>query len=336
MILVLSEERDQVTNEVLAWIKYLKKVSVVRVNNCDGVTVKSIRILEGLQSFELGVKAATGCDIHLNLKDIKCFWYRRGEFSPDSKLNIVGQSLIDAGLSRYLLKNHKVVFGFCYSSLKHICGISLGNILDNQTNKLVNLVVAQSVGLHIPETRVCNTKIQALEFLKESPSGLITKGCIDADRIKIDLETILHAHTFLMDAELIIELQNHFAPTLFQVNIEKVIEFRVFFICDSIYTSAILSQNSSKTKTDSREYDKNHPTRCIPYRLPIEIEMKIRMFMKSIDMNCGSIDMIYSKGGEYVFLEVNPVGQFDYYGIPCNYFLPKIVAETLVSAAVSQ
>jgi D-alanine-D-alanine ligase-like ATP-grasp enzyme len=51
--------------------------------------------------------------------------------------------------------------------------------------------------------------------------------------------------------------------------------------------------------------------------------------MNKLDLNCGSIDMIVTPKNEYVFLEVNPVGQFGMVSYPCNYNLEKKIAEYL-------
>jgi hypothetical protein len=48
-------------------------------------------------------------------------------------------------------------------------------------------------------------------------------------------------------------------------------------------------------------------------------------------MNCGSLDLIYSIDNEFVFLEVNPVGQFGMVSKPCNYNLEKILAKELLN-----
>ena len=60
-----------------------------------------------------------------------------------------------------------------------------------------------------------------------------------------------------------------------------------------------------------------------------EIAEKIRKFMNLVNMNSGSLDVILTPSGEYVFLEVNPVGQFWQVSYPCNYNLEKKVAEYL-------
>ncbi len=92
----------------------------------------------------------------------------------------------------------------------------------------------------------------------------------------------------------------------------------------------IFSQNNSKTKEDFRNYDQNLPNRNVPIKLPLDIEGKLKKLMKKLNLNSGSIDLIYTIDNKYVFLEVNPVGQFGMVSFPCNYNLEKKIAEFLI------
>ncbi|HEY0036114.1 MAG TPA: hypothetical protein VGB66_05465, partial [Longimicrobium sp.] len=51
---------------------------------------------------------------------------------------------------------------------------------------------------------------------------------------------------------------------------------------------------------------------------------------ESLEMRTGSIDLIRTRDGRHVFLEVNPAGQFGMVSHPCNYGLEKKVAEYLI------
>lgn len=122
---------------------------------------------------------------------------------------------------------------------------------------------------------------------------------------------------------------NSFAVSLVQNYIEKKYELRVFYFEKLFYTMAIFSQNDSKTSVDFRNYNKEKPNRTVPYKLPYEVEQKLINLMDKLDLNCGSIDMIVEKNNEYVFLEVNPIGQFGMISSPCNYNLERIIAKYL-------
>ena len=68
----------------------------------------------------------------------------------------------------------------------------------------------------------------------------------------------------------------------------------------------------------------------IPCILPDEIERKLHNLMEFIEFNTGSIDMIVTPANEYVFLEVNPVGQFAFVSDNCNYQLERKIANQLI------
>lgn len=52
--------------------------------------------------------------------------------------------------------------------------------------------------------------------------------------------------------------------------------------------------------------------------------------MHSIKLNCGSVDMVLTKDNQYIFLEVNPIGQFSQVSIPANYLIEKEIAKYLL------
>ena len=94
---------------------------------------------------------------------------------------------------------------------------------------------------------------------------------------------------------------------------------------------AIFSQLDDKTKLDYRNYNREKPNRNVPFKLPDKIKNQILDFINITRLNTGSIDLIYSKENDFVFLEVNPVGQFGWVSKYCNYYLEKKVAFGILS-----
>jgi ATP-GRASP peptide maturase of grasp-with-spasm system len=119
-------------------------------------------------------------------------------------------------------------------------------------------------------------------------------------------------------------------PSLFQQMLEKKYELRIFYLDGICYPMAIFSQNDKQTKVDFRHYNVQKPNRNVPYQLPSEIETGIVKLMESLELRCGSIDMVRTIDGQYVFLEVNPIGQFGMVSGPCNYYLEKEMAKYLI------
>jgi glutathione synthase/RimK-type ligase-like ATP-grasp enzyme len=54
--------------------------------------------------------------------------------------------------------------------------------------------------------------------------------------------------------------------------------------------------------------------------------------MTDLCLDTGSIDIVRTTDGRYVFLEVNPVGQFGMVSVPCNYNLELKVAKYLANS----
>jgi glutathione synthase/RimK-type ligase-like ATP-grasp enzyme len=92
---------------------------------------------------------------------------------------------------------------------------------------------------------------------------------------------------------------------------------------------AIFSQGDNKTSLDFRRYNRSFENRKVPFQLPEIIEEKLNGLFNALNLNCGSIDLIFTSNDEYLFLEINPVGQFGMVSFPCNYHLEKIIAEYL-------
>ena len=103
---------------------------------------------------------------------------------------------------------------------------------------------------------------------------------------------------------------------------------RSIYLLGNTYSMAIFTPPNTISAVDFRHYY-DQPNMLTPYKLPIELDEKIDKLMKSLDINSGSIDFIKTPDDEYLFLEVNPVGQFGMVSKPCNYNLEKILANEL-------
>ncbi len=120
------------------------------------------------------------------------------------------------------------------------------------------------------------------------------------------------------------KLPESFFPSLIQEKIEKLYELRAFYLKGKFYSMAIFSQEAPQTQIDCRKcFSSKHAPRNVPYKLPYEIELKLKNIMDKLCLNTGSIDMIVSKEKQFIFLEVNPIGQFGMTSKPCNYYLEK-------------
>lgn len=338
MILIQSDTTDASTNDVLDWIFFMgQKHAVHRINNetiIHDITFK----ISSSKGFSMNLVTDQG---NINSNDITQFWYRRGNFRNNSGFTL---SKNDIKLKEFIFK---IEDNFQREKTRMMDNISLilekGNRInrfqENFTNKIYNLSHANDAGLCIPETLLTNNMEELLDFsLTYDP--IITKD-IEFNSFQFIFEensqVFVHQPVHILSKN-DIQIQSskydgekfgHFS--MYQQYIEKKYELRIFYLKGKFYPMAIFSQASEKTKIDFRNYDKERPNRCVPYKLPQEIEQKLICFMQSIDMNSGSIDMIYTPEGEYVFLEVNPVGQFQWLSKSCNYDIEREIALDLIN-----
>ena len=207
---------------------------------------------------------------------------------------------------------------------KYIEKLSLNKHNDIFLNKLEVLKEATEIGLLIPKTIVTDSKKKLFQFYsknKQIISKNFSPGIFIRDGIKM-----LGNSTKLIDEPVLNSIPEKFHYMLFQECIDKLFEVRVFFVKNIFYSSAIFSQNNEKTKLDFRNYDFENLNRTPPFILPSDIQNKIIKLMNRLNINSGSVDLIVSKKNEYVFLEVNPIGQFSQVSIPCNYYIEKQLA----------
>lgn len=195
-------------------------------------------------------------------------------------------------------------------------------------NKIKDLALAQNCELNIPPTLITCTRKKLKEFFEKYECGIITKSLGGSIRFEYDHEILWGSGTSIVTYEDINEAPEFFSPSLFQKKIEKEYEIRSFLFKKKFYSMAIFSQNDNKTSVDFRNYNLKKPNRIVPYKLPSYIENKLLKFAKSADLDTGSFDLIVTKKEkEYVFLEVNPYGQFGWLSKNCNYYLEKLIAE---------
>jgi hypothetical protein len=176
------------------------------------------------------------------------------------------------------------------------------------------------------------TERAELERFCARHKAVITKPIGDVDMF-VDGDRSHFLFTTALDAAAIAALPERFAPSLFQEQIDKAYEVRVFYLAGACHAMAIFSQSAAQTATDFRRYDRERPNRNVPYRLAAATAERLRLLMEELGLETGSIDLLQARDGREVFLEINPVGQFGMVSKPCNYPLERAVAEHLIRKA---
>ncbi|NOT74958.1 MAG: hypothetical protein HOP08_08510 [Cyclobacteriaceae bacterium] len=171
-------------------------------------------------------------------------------------------------------------------------------------NKLHQLRVAQEIGFQTPSTMVTSSKTDLMTFFNSHNRNVIVKS-IGNTRIGIDRPEFIFTTRIPIEAiQRLDELD--LTPCIFQENIEKEYEIRVTIVGTKVFAAAVDSQSDIITKQDWRR--KQIPFRAEVLPQPIQ-ELCIHLLSK-LNLNFGAIDLVKTPEGKYVFLEINPNGQW--------------------------
>lgn len=326
MILILSEKGDGSTNIVIEWLVALHK-KYMRLNYDDE---RAKFMFLDLDRNKVLFKYR---DKVINILDVTTLWYRRKGLSLRS-LNINSKILNETIFiddlyyqKRHITKESNKLIDFMLFSLDQKCKV-IGNYKNSDLNKLHILMVAKHCGIEIPKTYVVSNKNDLIDIIEREEKNIITKA-IDNGLYYITKRFGYYSYTEKLTLNDAKRLPNHFFPSLIQIEIKKKYEIRSFYLKGEFYSMAIFSQNDKDTSVDFRKYNIKKPNRTVPYSLPGLIKKKLQTILDGLNLNTASIDLIVDKDSKYIFLEINPIGQFSMVSYPCNYYLEKKVAEIL-------
>lgn len=192
-------------------------------------------------------------------------------------------------------------------------------------NKIDQLSFVKKYGgeIKIPETILTNDPQVLRNFYKEKErvchklqkAALVKRG-----------DQCLTTYTNLVSQENL-ELADlvEVHPNLFQTYMPKKYELRVTAMRNKVIGIAIFSQNSEKSKIDFRRYDFQN----VAYErvdLPESMTTFCKNMLEHYGLFFGEFDFILTPAREYVFLELNPNGQWLWLQLQSGYNLTKDIA----------
>jgi len=191
--------------------------------------------------------------------------------------------------------------------------------------KAYQLRVASACGLEIPRTLISNDPAEVGRFLAERGSQEIIYKSFSATELEWRETRIVG------DEERAVLDQVRHAPVIFQEYIAALIDLRVTVVGDEIFAAAIHSQET-QYRVDFR-IDMNQAA-IEAYDLPEAVTSKVGAFMRRLGLVYGAIDMRLTPDGRYVFLEINPAGQWLFIEGRTGQPITAAVARTLARSGI--
>lgn len=177
-------------------------------------------------------------------------------------------------------------------------------------SKSLQLRIARQLGIEVPRTVITNDPRQVRDFAAACDGRIVCKMMTsfavydDAGRENVVFTNPLSA----ADIEDMRGLE--MCPMTFQEMVPKALELRVTVVGHRVFTAAIESQGSEKAKDDWRRDGAGLVGRWRPHELPAELERRLLALCDRLGLNYGAIDVIKTPDGRWVFLEINPAGEF--------------------------
>ncbi|WP_378742845.1 hypothetical protein [Nocardia brasiliensis] len=197
------------------------------------------------------------------------------------------------------------------------------------------LRTAARLGFNVPKTVYTNDPTTARAFIANNEGGVIYKpvgdGALFERAGRWDPGTVVgEIYASLLDKSTVEAGISRFSacPVLFQEYIEKDVELRVTVVGRSVFAAELHSQSHQEASVDWRRGD----VLTIEHRvheLPIAVRQKCVSLVEELDLEFGAIDMIKCRDGRYVFLEINPNGQYLWIEDMTGLKISRAIAEQL-------
>jgi len=196
----------------------------------------------------------------------------------------------------------------------------------NAAHKALQLAVAPRFGLHVPRTIMTSDADEARAFADSlGVENVIYK--IFAATHQVWRET-----RRLTDADLAHLDQLRLAPVIFQECVTGVADIRVTVVGDDLFAMAIDGRDSDDIDFRLRM----GKTGTWATTLPDDVASGLRRMMSHFGLAYGGADFRLTPEGEYVFLEVNPAGEFLFVERGGNHPITDAVAGWLANPPVNR
>jgi glutathione synthase/RimK-type ligase-like ATP-grasp enzyme len=231
----------------------------------------------------------------LDLEAVRAVWWRR----PSAF--VLPETLRDPAHRRLALSEASTAFHGAYESLNALW-INPPARDAVASHKPYQLALAQGLGLEIPQTVMTSDPEEARAFWRECDGDVIYKQFIALPEAWSETRKLGEAETKVTDAAI------RLAPVIFQRRVEAVADLRVTIIDDEVFAAAVDVRDLAYDVDVRMNLEAKH----VAHDLPDDVAEQLRAMMRRLGLVYGAIDLRLTEDGRYVFLEINPAGQFLY------------------------
>lgn len=237
----------------------------------------------------------------VDLASVTAVWYRRPE-TPVAHESLAGRA------REFVELESTLVVKDLLSSLDCPWLPAPPLVVRNAEQRFLQLKIAGELGFELPQTLTTNSPAELLDFYRRHDGRIVSKqagtafsATIGFDVVRftelVTTRDIAHAHAIRL------------CPMTFQEYVPKRFELRITVVGGQVFAAEIHSQATNHTRFDWRRYDHGR-TPHVPHVLPPVISARCVALVQRLGLRYGAIDMVVTPDDRYVFLEINPNGQY--------------------------
>jgi hypothetical protein len=263
----------------------------------------------------------------VDLARVATIWKRR----PD--VVTPHESVTDPLCRKYIVEEGEATLYSLWESLPCRWVPSLPGIERRAESKFWQLQLAAELGFEIPPTLISNSPREVIEFYRQHQGRIISKLITRAfkDHVWDEFFRLTEPVT-RRDISCLSAVR--YSPMVFQAYVPKQLEVRITVVGARVFAAELHTQYSHRTKHDSRRYD-HFQTPIRIHELPPELSARCVQLIRRLELCYGTIDLVLTPDNRYVFLEVNPNGQYLWTERGTGLPITSAVADLLMSVPAS-
>lgn len=256
--------------------------------------------------------------------DVRAVWYRR----PTTRNT---DCSILSATATYVANETDMALRSFYSCLDHALWVDNPMCNITSAEKIRQLREARKAGFRVPDT-VVTSMPDVVEALAQRHGGRVITKPLGQGGIVIN-GTDCAFFSSILDIQQIQDYASSIrrCQLIFQEPIPKAFELRVTVVGDRCFAVQLDSQVVPDAMVDWRK--SAYKIRHTIFDLPEELSERCIRMIHASGLHFSAFDLIVTPGGEYVFLEHNPNGQFAWLeemtGIPIGNALIELFAQAM-------
>jgi len=236
--------------------------------------------------------------------DFSLVWVRR----PFVEVSLEEENMNDHNFKIWRGEWNKTLLGL-YNTLKFLPWLNPLRKAYQAENKYFQMEVARKSGFIMPDFIVSNDKDRLAKFINFYDS-VVLKPMNQEFYLDQSVGTFKGLYVNKVTKKDLEEFSDTGEnPVFLQSYVNKLYEVRYTVVGDEHLVCRIESQKSRQANIDWRRYDIPN-TPHYPMTPPEEIKNKVKALMGFLGIYFGALDFIVTPKGEWVFLEINTMGQW--------------------------